>query len=157
MGFIFLPAGIWLLATFPEHAKNDWGFPLVRWSFIVVGAYVLLWRRWIVLDRGKGVVEEKSGLLFPLRSRVLKLSPETRVYLQGKGVTDSDPSGQGSTGYSIYISDLKKEVFLYQCGRNRSEAVKRAEEVAGFLNLDIVDGSSGEEVIRKPEDFGHPV
>lgn len=150
LGFLLFFAGSLGLTRFPQHAKEQWPFLVIVWSFILAGVYLLVWRRWIVLDRGQGAVEEQSGPLFPLFSRVLKLTPESCVYLSGKGITDSDPSGEGSTVYSIGLIDLKWSVFLYQVERNRRKAVKIAEEIAGFLNLNLVDSSSDENVIQRP-------
>ena len=108
--------------------------------FATVGAVFLFGRSGLVFDRNTKTVKRWYGLLFPMWSRSYDIKLFQEVNL-GKEVRRSKNSTY--TVYPVRLTGPKASPLDVSQPRNEQEARRLAEEIAKFINLDMVSGLGG--------------
>jgi len=165
-GLIFLAIGIFLLVeTFGLTASKGDGTP---WYFGIplgsicafVGALAILGRSGIIIDRRNGVLTQWRRLLGPLSrtSRTEReLSEFDRVTVTRK-VTRQQSKGSSQT-FIVFPVKLEGtgdpiDINVHNVRQGDELAArKEAEELAAFLNIPLSDTTSGEAVVRAPDEL----
>jgi hypothetical protein len=141
----------------PENAAelDWWTWPVILAMgavFAAVGGGLMFGRRWISLERSRGVIERAWGLLVPLRQEEIPMQLYSNVSLRfDRGDSDSpdrypvvlDPQGGG------------RELPLLSCG---DYAAGRAagERIASFLGMPLVDSTSDHQTVHDADAVAAP-
>ena len=152
-GLPFLTAGIFVALIGArivpvENARQvpGWAWPLIflmGLAFVAVGGGLVLGRRWLILDTGRGKILKRWGLLFPMQGEERSLQGYDAVLL-GFEPGDSDSADRypvllraadGGAGFPLVSST--------QFGESREQAAA----VARFLRLPLVDASTDHAVV----------
>ena len=154
-GLPFLAAGIFVIgASLGLWMKK--GAPPVFFAlpfggvFAAIGAAFVLGRRGVLVNVRDRNVVTWWGLLVPFRSTACALNQYDHV-----GLTREIRRSKNST-YTVYpvrlTGDEAKRISFGE-PRNYKEARAGAEQLAKFVQLDLVDSSSGQAIRRGPNDL----
>ncbi len=157
-GIPFLAAGLFVIASglglLPgkDHMPALIAVPFGG-IFALAGSLIVFGRRGCTMDRSRGVIQYWSGLLAPMFRKTHRIEDIQQVTLT-KEVRRSDRSS-----YTVYPVRLLGDGIKLEIGETqRYEKSRRlAEQLAEFLSLPLADSSSGEVVIREPEDLNTPL
>ena len=151
--FLLMGLGVMISPTGIIPAKNappPWYFAVpFGLVFAAVGAAFVFGRGGVRIDRTQRTVTTWWGLLVPFKKTEHGLDEYDHV-----GLTKEIRRSKNST-YTVYPVKLLgrgKEVGFGE-PREYQAARRKAEEIAGFLGLRMMDATSGKAVWRKPEEF----
>ncbi|RPI09498.1 MAG: hypothetical protein EHM71_05875 [Zetaproteobacteria bacterium] len=147
-GLPFLVAGIFValigLRLVPVTNAADvpgWAWPLITLLglvFVAVGGGLVLGRRWIVLDRVRGLIRKQWGLLVPLRREEFPLQAYDAVLLR-REAGDADSADR----YPVLLKARTGHAdFALTTSTQYGESRERAAAIAAFLNVPLVDAST---------------
>jgi hypothetical protein len=162
-GLPFLLAGIFvgLIGSRIVPLRNAadvpaWAWPLIFLMglvFVVVGGGLVLGRRWITLDAGRGTLRREWGLLLPLRGEEQRLDGYDAVLLRFTA-GDSDSADR-------YPVLLRARAGGTDCALSSStqygESREQAAAIAKLLRLPLVDASTDHESVRDPDRVDAPL
>ncbi|MBN1341827.1 MAG: hypothetical protein JXQ73_04065 [Phycisphaerae bacterium] len=115
--------------------------------FATVGAVLVFGRRGVVLDRRNRELTTWYGLMVPIKSKRRSLDGFNEVGLT-KEVRQSQKSSY--TCFPVRLTG-SPEPFLIEEPREYQQSRRQAERVAKFLDLPMVDKSSGQAVRREAD------
>jgi hypothetical protein len=156
-GLPFLLAGIFVVLIgcriVPMSNAADvpaWAWPLIVLMglvFVVVGGGLVLGRRWITLDAGRGTLRREWGLLVPLRGEEQRLDGYDAVLLRF-AAGDSDSADR----YPVLLRAKAGGADFALCSSTQfGDSREQAAAVAKTLNLPLVDASTDHESVRVPD------
>lgn len=156
-GLPFLGAGIFMLLAAlglvpSENAKNMKGFEhviffLMGLVFSGVGGSLVFGRKWLMIDRPRGLVTEAYGLLVPMKQKTARLRDFQSVVLAFKE-GDSDTADR----YPLTLEDSNgQRTFALTSPADFGNARDMALKVADYLGCPFVDRTSGNVTIYDPK------
>lgn len=117
--------------------------------FASVGAAFLFGRTGITFDKAAKTVTRWYGLLFPMWTKVEQLEQYAAVQITQETRKSSSKSSTTYTVYPVRLATSGDDTYDISEPREEMEARKLAEEIAKFLDLDILDSTSGAPVRRE--------
>ena len=153
-GMVFAFAGAFCIYSYFnfEITGDAWVALFIGIVFVVIGVGIAGFFKHCILDPRQGFVETGFGVFFPFKQTRHQLEDFQQVSLRHEVRTRS--SKNGSTTYDVYPLRLdgRENVELgewldFNQGRQKAEAVSK------YLHLPLRDSSTGEEVVRQPEDL----
>lgn len=114
--------------------------------FATVGAVLLFGRSGIIFDKAARTVTRWYGLLFPMWTKVHELANFSDVSM---GKETRKHKNSAYIVFPVRLVTTEDDAFDISEPRDEQEARKLAEEIAKFLNFDIVDSTSGPYIRRE--------
>jgi hypothetical protein len=158
-GVPFLAAGVFVtLMGFKiiplENAAEvpAWGWPLMILMglvFVAAGGAMVFGRGTTIIEAGRGIIIEQSGLLVPMRSRESSISEFSAVvieYLPG----DSDSPDRYPV--KLQTAGQAKDLALHS-PTEYADALRQARLIAKTLRFPLKDRTSDHEVMFAPEEL----
>ena len=155
-GIPFLAAGVFLTLTGLRVAPLSnagqvpgWAWPvlvLMGLVFVGVGGALVFGRRWVTIDRSRGVLREQRGLLVPMDRRDRSLGEFDRVTLRFEP-GDSDTADRYPVGLR---SPTAHDEFAVHSSSEFAESHAAAAFLADFLPLPLEDHTTGSATVRAP-------
>jgi hypothetical protein len=137
-----------------EGGRAPWFLVFFGLPFLLIGLVLMLGRGGIVIDLRQNTVIKWWGLLAPIKRTYHELGTSKRVTLK------EETRGSGKNRHTVYVVRLEPEAGeslelsappAYQSGR------AEAETIAKFVNLPMIDYTSGAPVERAPEQLDESV
>ena len=132
--------------------------------FALVGAYLLLGRRGVILDKEADVVRTWWGLLVPISSKPRGQLSECTTVTITKELRASGRSSHGGgrqrVSYTVYPVRLKRrqgKPAVVTESRNYLASRRVAEAVSNFLGLNISDRTGGVTTVRQAGTLDEPL
>jgi len=149
--FFLAGLGIMTISIFPDLlGEGNEGPPLFfglpfGGVFATVGACMIFGRSTIVIDKIRGTFTRQRSLIIPFKKTEYEISAFSHVQIT-KEIRRSDKSTY--TVYPVYLQGRGVEEKIRE---NRDYQLSRqlSEQLSKILDNDVVDESSGAEVIRK--------
>jgi hypothetical protein len=161
-GFPFFAAGICAILVglgfieLENAAEVEWWtWPVLLAMgavFTAVGGGLMFGRRWISLERSRGVIERAWGLLVPLRYEEIPMQLYSTVSLR------FDPGDSDSPDRYPVVLDPRgggKELPLMSCG-DYAAGRAGAERIASFLSMPLVDSTSDHQTVHDADAVAAP-
>lgn len=147
-GAPFFLAGVFvmLIGAGVVRASNAADLPLWAWpfiflvglAFVAVGGGLMLGRRWITLDKARGVLRKQWGLLVPMKAEECSLQDYEAVLLRFEA-GNSDTANR----YPVLLKvKTGQSDLLLTSSPEYGEARERAASVARFLGVQLVDATT---------------
>lgn len=165
---IIIAIALWVFAGFAvvqyymdKNGPDAPDFMLaIAGGLIFVGLLLMLWNSGLSMDKGEGAIKKWWGFQAPLtkarvvlgsKSYSMDLFTNVKISKEVRRSSSSTSTGSGSSSYTVYPVRIKgsADSLLVQEPRNYKKARKQAETIAKFLNVDMVDKSTGKAIVRK--------
>lgn len=162
-GVPFLAAGIFLallgfrvIALTNADEIPEWGWPamiLMALVFSAAGGGLVLGRGWKTIDRSRGMITVRWGLLVPMRSSEHGLDEYNAVVLSHVA-GDADSSERFPVGLQ---GKAPKTVLPLTSPASYALSREQAERIARTLGFPLIDRSTGHESVAEIQAPGHPL
>jgi hypothetical protein len=147
-GLPFFVAGVFLLGAavgyVPVNAHGQmWPRVLMALMcpfFVVPGGLLLFGRVWLTLDRSRGMLTRRMGLLVPMKT-------EERPLSDFKDVLMVVESGSKADTYPVKLRARDGKDFTISSSRQFGDAWTMAEYLARFLGLPLADQTTDHETV----------
>ena len=155
-GVPFFLAGLFLIASVTGviHVNNQpggWGFlllVLMGVAFTAAGGVLVFGRRWLTLDAANRSAIRQQGLLVPMDHQRRALGEFNSVVIALE--TDSDSADK----YPIRLRALTGKDLAVCSSIKYEESLQRAEFLARFLQLPLIDTITDHETVASPQHVG---
>jgi hypothetical protein len=147
IGFPFLVIGA-LGSGVLRSAALNWGTVVMGFAFLAVGATLVFGRRWTIFDARQRRVIRQLGLLIPMQLKERSLSEFDAVVLA------LDSNSDSGDNYPVRLRARAGKDLKVCFSAEFAESRERAEFLARFLELDLVDRSTDHEVVLSPDQAG---
>ena len=156
-GLPFLLTGLLVIGVSLEDEVAPWYVTLSFGAvFLLLGAVLCFGRSGLIIDRRRGTLVRWSGLLVPMKKSTQLLAYYDRITLRSELRRGEHRMYRA---YPILLAGTRgaPEAILFTDPADYAHARKTAERISRFLQLPLVDTTSGQEVIRDPDELDDSV
>ena len=149
-GIAFLLTGILIISlSFYVPESTPWYVPAIFGAvFLLLGIAMTFGRNGIVIDRRKRTMVHWLGLMIPMKKKSYPLGAYDHI-----SISKDIHHGEGPN-YFVYPVAIRSKLdtiagLIFHEPADYVQARREAKKISAFLNLPIIDVSSGVEVVRK--------